>query len=99
MELSDPRIEVGGEVGGHGPVVLEDAGRDDDVVGLEPTVACTDDVSVAVLLHCVHADPGPNVQVEALRVRLQVVGHLPRGRKRLRRSGKPHAGEPVETCR
>ena len=99
VELPDSGIEVGGEVGSHGPVVLEDAGRNDDVVGLEPAIAGTDDVSVAVLLHGVDAGPGANGQLEALGVRLEVVGHLPRGRERLRRSGEPHAGKPVEACR
>ena len=77
--------------------MLEDARRHDDVVSLEPTIAGTDDVSVAVLLHRVDADPGTNGQVEALGVRLEVVGHLPRSRKRLGRSGKPHAGQPVDS--
>jgi hypothetical protein len=91
VELPDSRIKAGGEIGGHGAVVLMDAGSDDHVFGLEPTIAGTDDVSAAVPLHRVHTDSCSNLKVEALRVRLQVVGHLARRRKRLRRSGKPHA--------
>ena len=99
VQLPNSGVEAWGEFGDDGAVVLEDAGRDDHVVGLEPPVACTDDVSLAFLLHRVDTNPGLNGEGEALGIRLDVVGHLPRSRKRLARSRKPHARQPVEARR
>ena len=75
VELGDARVELARELGRVRP--LEDAGGDDDVVGLEAPVAGGRHVAAVLLRRAPStAVPLRTGQLEARRVRLQVVGHL-----------------------
>jgi hypothetical protein len=74
MQLDDPRVEVGCEVGNLGHPV--GAGGHHDVIGLEKLVAVLDHVPAVPAGHAGHLDTGPGRQLEAVRVGLEVVGHV-----------------------
>jgi hypothetical protein len=93
VELGDARIELARELGRVRP--LEDAGGDDDVVGLEAADAGPRDVTAVLLRQLVHGRAAADRKLEARRVRLEVVAHLVLRRVRRARRRERHPRQPV----
>ena len=93
MQLDDGGVESGGVVG-H-PRALPASDRDHDVVGQQTALARRHDESGPVARHAVHVHAEPHRQLEAGRVRLEVVRHRLLRRVRVPWSGEAHPGEPV----
>jgi hypothetical protein len=97
MELGDARIELAREL--RCVRLLEDAGGDDDVIGLEAPSAGARDVTAALLRQRLDGDSAADRKLEARRVRLEVVAHLVLGRVGGARGGERHPRKPVPKSR
>ena len=76
-------------------LVVEDSGRDDDVVRLEAPLTGRDHVPAVVSVEALCADPAHDGECEALGVRLEVLGHLEPCRVGVPRRREPHPWQPV----
>ena len=93
VELDDAGVELGGE-GGH-PGALVVGHRHHHVAGLPAPVAGRHLQPAVPPRQPVHPDPGLDGQPEPVRVVLQVVGHLVLGRERPGRTRERHPGQPA----
>ena len=93
VELDDAGVELGGE-GGH-PGALVVGHRHHHVVGLPAPLAGRHHQPAVPPRQPVHPDPGLDRQPEPVRVGLQVVGHLVLGRERPGRTRERHPGQPA----
>ena len=92
VKLGDARIELARELGRVRP--LEDARGDDDVVGLEAPVAGGRDVAAVLLRQRLDGRAAADRELEARRVRLEVVAHLVLRRVAVRGAGNGIPGSP-----
>jgi hypothetical protein len=93
VQLDDAGVELAGEVGHPGPLVV--GHRHHHVVGFPPPLARRHHQPAVLPRQPVHPDAGPDRELEPGRVGLQVVGHLVLGGEGPGRGREGHPHQPA----